>query len=150
MALQSLLGIGDLSGALTLAGIVASLPVAGHRGLLKEGRKGPRSPKEKEFGPPDFDDFMRVWEGLCQVRRSEHYGLSARNEDVVTSRDVIVRVASLCRRADWRSNLERKLVALAIAQGGQGRRELLSRPRHSVHRQVDPDIRSSARRCSNI
>jgi hypothetical protein len=96
-------------------GIVSSLPVASHRGRLKEERKGAfRSPKEKEFGPPEFEEFIAVWEGLCQVRRSEHYGLASRGPGIVTNRDVVLRVASLCRRADWRINLQKKLVTLAM------------------------------------
>lgn len=114
MALETLLGGDGGVGLISLAGLVASFPMARHRGRLQETKKEFRSPKEKEFGPPDFDDFMAVWEGLCQVRRSEHYGLSARTKGVVTNRDVAMRIASLCRRADFRANLERKLVALAL------------------------------------
>jgi hypothetical protein len=111
MALESLLGV---AGAIKLAGVIASLPVAGHRGRLKEDRKLIRPSKEKEFGPPEFEDFIAVWEGLCNVRRSEHYGLSSRSKGVVTRPDVTYRVASLCKRADWRVLLERKLIALAM------------------------------------
>ena len=111
MAFESLIGI---AGALKLAGVIASLPVASHRGRLKEDRKLIPSAKEKEFGPPDFEDFMAVWEGLCNVRRSEHYGLSSRSKSVVAKPDVAYRVASLCKRADWRVLLQRKLTALAM------------------------------------
>ncbi len=112
MAIDILLQAGGVTGLVTIASVIGSLPMAGHRGKLKAAEDMPRTKNERELGPPSFEDFMMLWEGLAKVRRSEFYGLSDRR-GIVTDRDVVLRVAALCRRAGWGVALERKLIMLA-------------------------------------
>lgn len=112
MDFASWMQLSDVAGLVTMAGIVSTLPAAGHRGRVTLKDKDDHIKTEKELGPPSFDDFMALYEGLCRVRRSDFYGLQER-KSVITNRDVTNRVSQLCVRAGWRDALKKKLVSLA-------------------------------------
>lgn len=111
-----LMQAGDLAGLVAVASVIGSLPM--HRGRAKPVAEGRRTPFEKELGPPAFEDFMQVWEGLKAVRTSEFYGLSgmrrSNNPNFMPPDRVIQgRVAAMCQRANIGQALERKLVEIA-------------------------------------
>jgi hypothetical protein len=153
MAMDMLLQAGDVTGLVTLAGIVASLPLHGNRGSLKAaGEEQRRGRFEKEFGPPAFEDFMLVWEGLSKVRVNEFYGLSFRpgasRRGVYSDGELVTRVVALCRRAGWGSELERKLIQVARRRERNGAEAFY--PRRSWFSFLTPKSRLMDVECKKV
>ncbi|MFO1186360.1 MAG: hypothetical protein U1E87_02230 [Alphaproteobacteria bacterium] len=152
--MDTLFQAGDVAGFVTLAGIVASLPMHGNRGNIKSPGEetGRRGRYEKEFGPPSFEDFMMMWEGLSRVRINEYYGLSFRpgaaQRGHYNGRELVTRVAALCARAKWGSELERKLVL--VAQRRDARAAESFYPRRSFWSLFSPKSRITDVECRKV